>query len=67
MNYKKLKFREHVFIIGDTLLVRNNIEGYLIGKLTKILPVNGIKKYSNWPTIEVLWYNYIEHLGIIKK
>jgi len=49
------------------LLVRNNIEGYLIGKLTKILPVNGIKKYSNWPTIEVLWYNYIEHLGIIKK
>jgi hypothetical protein len=53
-NYTKIKYKQDIYSIGDNLLIRDN-DGFLIGKLINIIPVNGDKKYSYWPTIEVQW------------
>ena len=57
-DYTKIKYEQNIFSVGDNLLIRDLNNGFLIGKLLKILPFNGMKKYSYWPTIEVLWLDY---------
>jgi hypothetical protein len=53
--YTKIKFKQDYFSIGDNLMVRDFNENFLVAKLSKIIPVNGNKKYPYWPTIEVEW------------
>jgi hypothetical protein len=53
--YSKIKFKQDYFSIGDNLMVRDFNENFLVAKLSKIIPVNGNKKYPYWPTIEVEW------------
>jgi len=53
--YTKIKFKQDIYSVGDNLLIRD-FDGFLVGKLTRIITYNGIKKYPYWPTIEVQWY-----------
>lgn len=53
--YKKIKYKNEIYTLGDVLLIRDVSEGFLIGKLIKVIPSNGIKKYPWWPTIQVQW------------
>ena len=55
-DYTMIKFKHNIYSVGDTLLVRDLNEGFLIAKLLRILSYNGNKKYPYWPTIEVQWY-----------
>jgi hypothetical protein len=56
VSYNKIKYRNEVYSIGDSLLIRDEVEGsYLIGKLIKIVQYNGFKKYPYWPTVQVQW------------
>ena len=55
LSYDSIKFRNIVFKIGDVLLIQASEEN-LIGELIKIIPVNGIKEYPFWPTVQVRWY-----------
>lgn len=54
--YNKIKFKSDIYTTGDTILVRDLNEGFLVAKLNKIIQFNGFKKYPFWPTIEVQWY-----------
>ena len=55
LSYDSIKFRDIVFKLGDVLLIQAPEEN-LIGELIKIIPVNGIKEYPFWPTVQVKWY-----------
>ena len=55
LTYDSIKFRNIIFKIGDVLLIQAS-EEHLIGELIKIIPINGIKEYPFWPTIQVKWY-----------
>ena len=37
-------------------MIRDVNEGFLIGKLTKVIHTGGFKKYPYWPTVQVQWY-----------
>ena len=54
--YTKIKYKQDIYSLGDNLLVREGTDSFLIGKLISIIPSNGNKQYSYWPTIEVQWY-----------
>jgi hypothetical protein len=56
VNYNKIKYKNDIYTVGDTLMIRDVNDGFLIGKLIKIIQSNGIKKYPHWPTIQVQWY-----------
>ena len=58
IKYTKIKFKQDIYSIGDNLLIRDSADGFLIGKLINIIPSNGDKKYTYWPTIEVEWYSF---------
>jgi len=55
LSYDSIKFRDIIFNIGDVLLIQAS-EEHLIGELIKIIPINGLKEYPFWPTIQVKWY-----------
>lgn len=55
VNYNKVKFRDEIYSIGDYLMIREENDGFLVGKLVKIVQSGGIKKYPYWPTIQVQW------------
>ena len=55
LSYDSIKFRDIIFKIGDVLLIQASEEN-LIGELIKIIPINGIKEYPFWPTVQVKWY-----------
>ena len=55
LSYDSIKFRDIIFKIGDVLLIQASEEN-LIGELIKIIPINGIKEYTFWPTVQVKWY-----------
>ena len=55
LTYDSIKFRNIIFKIGDVLLIQASEEN-LIGELIKIIPINGIKEYPFWPTVQVKWY-----------
>ena len=55
LTYDSIKFRNIIFKIGDVLLIQAS-EEHLIGELIKIIPINGIKEYPFWPTVQVKWY-----------
>lgn len=55
-NYNKFKFKSEIYSLGDTLMVQDVSDGYLIGKLARIIPSGGIPSYPHWPTIQVQWY-----------
>ena len=55
LSYDSIKFREIIFKLGDVLLIQAPEEN-LIGELIKIIPINGLKEYPFWPTIQVKWY-----------
>ena len=55
LSYDNIKFRDIIYKIGDVLLIQASEEN-LIGELIKIIPVNGIKEYPFWPTVQVKWY-----------
>jgi hypothetical protein len=55
ITYNKIKYKNDIFSLGDCLLVRDQFEGFLIGKLIKIIPSGGFKKYPYWPTIQIQW------------
>ena len=55
LSYDSIKFREIIFKIGDVLLIQSPEEN-LIGELIKIIPINGLKEYPFWPTVQVRWY-----------
>lgn len=56
IDYKKIKYKSHIYSIGDSILIRDVNEGFLVAKLVKIIQYNGFKKYPFWPTIQVQWY-----------
>ncbi len=56
MNYNKIKYKSDIYTLGDYLMVRDVNDGFLIGKLVKIIQSGGFKKYPYWPTIQVQWY-----------
>jgi hypothetical protein len=56
VNYNKIKYKSDIYSIGDYLMVRDVNDGFLIGKLIKIIQFNGMKKYPYWPSIQVQWY-----------
>ena len=53
--YNSVKFRDIVYKLGDVLLIQSTQEN-LIGELIKIIPINGVKEYPFWPTVQVKWY-----------
>jgi hypothetical protein len=55
INYNKIKYKNDIFTLGDCLLIRDVNEGYLVGKMIKIVQSGGLKKYPYWPTIQVQW------------
>ena len=55
LTYDSIKFRDMIFKVGDVLLIQASEEN-LIGELIKIIPINGIKEYPFWPTVQVKWY-----------
>ncbi len=55
ITYNKIKYKNDIFSLGDCLLVRNENEGFLIGKLIKVIQEGGLKKYPYWPTIQIQW------------
>jgi hypothetical protein len=55
MNYNRIKFKNEIYSIGDILMIRDINDGVLIGKLLKIVPQGGNRKYSHWPTVQVQW------------
>jgi hypothetical protein len=48
--------RGNKYSIGEIVLVKDASSDFMIGKITKIVPQNGIKKYPYWPSIQVEWY-----------
>ena len=54
--YSTCKLKNTFYSIDDNVLIRDVTSDILIGKIIKIHPMNGIKKYPYWPTIEVEWY-----------
>ena len=54
--YKKLKYKNIIYKIGDTIIVKDSTTSELICKLMKIIPKNGNLEKPDWPMIEVLWY-----------
>jgi hypothetical protein len=56
LTYGKIKYKSDVYSLGDCLMIRDVNEGFLIGRLIKILQCNGFKKYPWWPTIQIQWY-----------
>jgi hypothetical protein len=55
-NYNRIKFRSEIYSLGDCVMIRDVQEGFLIGKLIKIVNQGGNKKYPYWPTVQVQWY-----------
>jgi hypothetical protein len=55
LNYTKVKYKGEIYSIGDILMIRDVNEGFLIGKLLKVVAQGGNKKYSHWPTVQVQW------------
>jgi len=51
-HYKKLKYKNIIYTIGDHVLIKTNTD-FFIAKITRIVPLNGIMKYRYWPTIEI--------------
>jgi hypothetical protein len=56
ISYDKVKYKSETYQLGDCLMIRDFGEGYLIGKLIKVVQEDGFKKYPWWPTIQVQWY-----------
>lgn len=54
-HYNRIKYKNEIYTIGDVLMIRDVGEGFLIGKLLKIIPQGGNKKYLHWPTVQVQW------------
>jgi hypothetical protein len=54
-NYSKIKYKDFVYTLGDCLLIRDTNEGFLIGKLVKIIQNGGLKRCSYWPTVQIQW------------
>ena len=54
--YKKLKFKEVIYQIGENLLIKESETSNMIGKLTKIKEKGGDTKHPDWPMIQVKWY-----------
>ncbi len=55
INYNKIKYKSDIFALGDFLMIRDVNDGFLIGKLIKVVQTGGFKKYPYWPTIQVQW------------
>jgi disulfide oxidoreductase YuzD len=55
LNYTKVKFKNEVYSLGDCLMIRDVNDGFLIGKLVKIIQTGGFKKYPYWPTVQIQW------------
>jgi len=55
VHYNKIKYKSHIYSIGDCILIRDINDGFLVAKLIKIIQFNGFKKYPFWPTIQVQW------------
>lgn len=56
VNYNKVKYKSDIYSVGDYLLIKDVNDGFLVGKLIKIIKNGGMKKYPYWPTIQVQWY-----------
>lgn len=56
MTYKKFKYNGETYSVGDDVQICDYSSEFLIAKIIKIHAINGITKYSYWPTIEVNWY-----------
>lgn len=59
--YRTFKFNNKLYSIGEALLVQSlnattKAPFYSIGKLIRIIPINGIPSNPNWPAIEVEWF-----------
>jgi hypothetical protein len=53
-NYYRLKYKNKFYSVGDfVLLNEKGRDEYVIAKLLRIVPINGIRRYSFWPTMEV--------------
>lgn len=53
--YPCVLYNSTKYEIGDCFMANNYNRQYRIGRLLKIIPLNGIAKY-NWPSIKVQWY-----------
>lgn len=53
--YNAVKYKDTLYKIGDHIICKSN-RGNIVGKLTKIVPYNGIEKYSYWPSIKINIY-----------
>lgn len=53
--YNKIKYKDEVYSLGDNILIRDTNDGFLIGKLVKIIQANAFKKYPYWPAIQIQW------------
>lgn len=53
LHYKKIKYKKNIYSIGDNIIIKNNNNDFYVAKITKIIPLNGIKKFSYWPSIEI--------------
>ena len=54
--YLKFKYQEEIYKLGDCLMIQDQGGRYSVAKLLEIIPRNGIKKHSLWPTIKVQWF-----------
>jgi hypothetical protein len=55
VTYNKIKFKNNLYSISDSIFVKDQYGNNVIAKIKKILKLNGFKKYPFWPTIEVEW------------
>ena len=57
--YKKLKYKNVIYKIGEYILIKENETSNMVGKLKKIKDLAGDIEHPDWPMVLVRWYIYI--------
>jgi len=59
-----LRYKNNIYKIGDTIIVRDSESDDLVCKLMKIIPKEGDELHPDWPMIEVLWFYRKEDIDL---
>lgn len=65
--YKKFKYNDEIYSVGDNILICDYNSNHLIGKIMKINNFNGIRKDFYWPSIQINWYYKKEDIMELSK
>ena len=52
IKYNKFKYKNIIYSVGDGIVIKKKSQ-FIIAKICKIIPINGILKFRYWPSKEV--------------